>query len=167
MTVSGRSIFLRGVCLRLKTKNRMERLILYVACMILAGAGAWFMVNYGHKLRLLDNPNDRSSHHAVTPKGGGIGILAAFVFGSLVFSVPKSFWMPATFLALISFYGDRHELSPKLRLPVQFVAALILLIPILFSNSSSVLFTQLNAFVFPIQPGCSLSSVFSFYLFSL
>ena len=117
----------------------MEKLILYVACMILGGAGAWFIANCGHKLRLLDNPNDRSSHHAAIPKGGGIGILAAFVFGSVVFSVPKSFWIPSTFLALISFYGDRHELSPKFRLPIQFTAALILLIPILFSNSSSVL----------------------------
>jgi Fuc2NAc and GlcNAc transferase len=83
----------------------------------------------------LDNPNGRSSHHVVTPKGGGVGILAALVFGSLVLSIPKNFWISSTFLALISLWGDRHELSPKFRLSTQFIAAMILLVPILFPNS--------------------------------
>ena len=103
--------------------------------MILGGVGAWFIANCGHKLRLLDNPNDRSSHHAAIPKGGGIGILAAFVFGSVVLSITESFWIPSTFLAMISFWGDRHTLSVKFRLYIQFIAALIFLISILFSIS--------------------------------
>jgi len=114
-------------------------LILYLISLIFGGIGAWIINIHGHKLRLLDNPNDRSSHHTAIPKGGGIGILAAFVFGSVVLSIPESFWIPSTFLAMISFWGDRHTLSVKFRLYIQFIAALIFLIYILFSHSSSVL----------------------------
>ncbi|NVL90692.1 MAG: glycosyltransferase family 4 protein [Desulfobacterales bacterium] len=76
----------------------------------------------------MDIPNERSSHEVLMPipKGGGIGILVAFIFSSLVLKIPVGFWLPATFLALISLYGDRFTISPKFRLPVQFIAALIL-----------------------------------------
>jgi Fuc2NAc and GlcNAc transferase len=97
------------------------------------------MGKFAPKLGLVDLPNERSSHAMPTPKGGGVGILAAFVLSSLVLKIPASFWLPATFLALFSFLGDKVPLSPKLRLPVQFIAALFLLSSHLFSNSSSVL----------------------------
>lgn len=113
----------------------MENLILYLICLILGGAGAWIIGKYALKLGLVDLPNERSSHAMPTPKGGGIGILAAFVFASLFLEVSLYFWLPATFLALFSLLGDKVELSPKFRLPVQFVAALIILAPGLFSNS--------------------------------
>lgn len=117
----------------------MKYLILYIASLALGGAGAWLVARWGSGFGLLDKANHRSSHKGVVPKGGGIGILAAFVFASLVLKIPGSFWLSATFLALISFYGDRFPISPKFRLPVQFIAALILLFPVLFSDSSSVL----------------------------
>lgn len=113
----------------------MENLILYIICLILGGAGAWIIGKYALKLGLVDLPNERSSHANPTPKGGGIGILAAFVFASLFLEIPLNFWLPATFLALLSFFGDKVELSPKFRLPVQFTAALIIFVPGLFSNS--------------------------------
>jgi len=100
---------------------------------LLGIAGAWFITNYGRKLRLLDNPNDRSSHRVTTPKGGGVGILITFIFISLLFSIPKYFWISSGFLAIISFWGDRQELSPNFRLSAQFIAALILLIPFITS----------------------------------
>jgi Fuc2NAc and GlcNAc transferase len=39
------------------------------------------MVNRRHRLQgtLLDVPNERSSHSVPTPRGGGVGILAAFI----------------------------------------------------------------------------------------
>jgi Fuc2NAc and GlcNAc transferase len=64
----------------------------------------------------------------------------------LFLKIPARFWLPATFLALFSFLGDKVELSPKFRLPVQFIAALILLLMPLFSKSSAVLFP----FPFPL-----------------
>jgi len=72
----------------------------------------------------LDKANKRSSHAGVVPKGGGIGILAAFIVVSSFLQMPSSFWVPAIFLALLSLWGDRFDLSPKIRLPLQFIAAL-------------------------------------------
>ena len=72
----------------------------------------------------MDKANKRSSHAGVVPKGGGIGILAAFIVVSSFLQMPSSFWVPAIFLALLSLWGDRFDLSPKIRLPLQFIAAL-------------------------------------------
>jgi len=103
----------------------VESFILYTTCLILGGAGAWVISKFAPQLGLVDHPNERSSHAVPTPKGGGIGIGAAFVLSSLVLKIPIVFWLPATILALISFYGDRFAISPKFRLPIQFIAALI------------------------------------------
>jgi len=73
------------------------------------------------------------------PRGGGIGILAVFVFASIALGISPNFWLSATFLALFSFFGERINIPPKFRLLVQFIAALALLSPILFSDASSVL----------------------------
>lgn len=86
------------------------------------------------KLSLLDNPNSRSSHDTVTPKGGGIGILAAFFICSIALSISKSFWIPAVFLSLFSLWGDRSEIRPKVRLFFQFVTGIILLVGILMEK---------------------------------
>ena len=102
-------------------------LILYLAAFGLGGIGAWIISSYGYQFGLLDNPNERSSHQRPTPKGGGIGILAAFVASSLLLNIPPSFWFPITAIALFSFCGDKHDFSPKIRLPIHFIAAIALL----------------------------------------
>lgn len=110
--------------------------MLYVISFLLGGTGAWSIVKWGGKLSLFDKPNLRSSHKTVTPKGGGIGILAAFFVCSIAFKIPKSFWIPAVFLSLFSFWGDRSEITPKIRLLVQFAAGTILLTGILMEKGS-------------------------------
>ena len=57
----------------------MKYLILYIASLVSGGAGAWLISRWGTTMGLLDRSNDRSSHDGVVPKGGGIGILAAFL----------------------------------------------------------------------------------------
>jgi Fuc2NAc and GlcNAc transferase len=94
----------------------------YMVCSCIFGAmGAWFIYKWGNSLGLLDRSNKRSSHEGVVPKGGGIGILAAFVFASLLLEEPLAFWLPATVLSLFSLLGDKMEISPKIRLPLQFI----------------------------------------------
>ena len=114
----------------------MKYAIIYIASFALGGAGAWFISRFAVRFGLMDIPNERSSHEIPIPipKGGGIGILAAFILASLFLEIPLAFWLPATFLALFSFFGDKVDLSPKLRLPVQFIAALALLSTIDFSS---------------------------------
>ena len=112
--------------------------MLYVISFLLGGTGAWIVAKWGIKLSLFDKPNLRSSHKTVTPKGGGIGILAAFFVCSIAFSIPKSFWIPAVFISLFSFWGDRSEIRPKVRLLFQFAAGTILLIGILMEKQNGV-----------------------------
>jgi Fuc2NAc and GlcNAc transferase len=106
-------------------------LMLFLISFLLGGAGAWSIAKYGMKLSLLDKPNSRSSHETVTPKGGGIGILAAFFVCSIALSIPKSFWISAAILSLFSLWGDQSEIRPKVRLLFQSAAGVILLTGIL------------------------------------
>ena len=115
--------------------------VLYIACMFLGGVGAWVISRFAFRLGLMDIPNERSSHEIPipVPKGGGIGILAAFVFAAIAFGIPAGFWLSASLLALFSFVGDRIDIPPKFRLFVQFTAALVLISPVRVSGSVSVL----------------------------
>jgi len=105
----------------------VESLILYIACMFLGGAGAWLVAMWGSGFGLLDKANHRSSHKGVIPKGGGIGILAAFLLASWVLGLPVLFWMCAGLISLLSLYGDRREIPPKVRLGIQLLGSLGLL----------------------------------------
>jgi len=101
--------------------------LLYALNFCIGGYGAWFISRFSYKTRLLDRPSERSSHEISTPKGGGVGILAAFVLSSLVLKFPYAFILSAVMVSLVSFYNDSHGLSPRLRLSIQFVAALVLI----------------------------------------
>ncbi len=110
----------------------MENIILYVGSPIFGGAGAWLISRWGTTIDLLDRSNDRSSHEGVVPKGGGIGILAAFLLASWVLGLPFLFWISIGLISLFSFYGDRKEIPAKVRLCVQFVAGIVLLLALFY-----------------------------------
>jgi len=108
--------------------------MLYLISFFLAAGGAGIVAKWGIKLSLFDKPNSRSSHETDTPKGGGIGILIAFLVCSIALSIPESFWIPSVFLSLFSLWGDRSEIKPTVRLLFQFSAGTILLIGILIEK---------------------------------
>jgi len=89
--------------------------------------GAWVVGRYGASLGLVDVPNHRSSHTLPTPKGGGIGIVLAFVAGSVFYGIPAGFYLPAAALSMFSLFGDRVDIRPLLRLLVQFICAFLVL----------------------------------------
>lgn len=93
----------------------------------LGSLGAWLVLKSGYKVGLVDIPEERSSHSLPTPKGGGIGILIAFFLASLYLTVSWAFWFPGLMIALISFWVDKIEISPKIRLICQFLLAGIVL----------------------------------------
>ncbi len=92
---------------------------------VLGFSGALWVAVYGYRLGLLDTPNARSSHRIPVPKGGGLGILIAFVVTALGWGLPSSLWIPAVFLALASFWGDLRDVSFQIRLAVQFGCAVV------------------------------------------
>jgi len=127
----------------------------------LGGAGAWFIARFAFRFGLIDIPNERSSHEIPIPipKGGGVGILVAFVLSSYALKVPTNFWLPASLLALVSLYGDRFEISPKIRLTVQFAAALFLLL------TSCPPYFNPQSFLYPILLSVFVVGTANFYNF--
>jgi Fuc2NAc and GlcNAc transferase len=99
--------------------------ILYLISLIIGAAGGWIISKWGIRLSLMDHPNERSSHNSVTPKGGGIGVLVAFVLVALHTGIPSWFWLPAAGVSVLGLLTDRFDISPQVRLVLQFIAGFI------------------------------------------
>jgi len=141
----------------------MENYFLYSVCLIAGAVGALFISRLAFKYGLIDRPNGRSSHDRATPKCGGIGILAAFILSSLILKIDFTFWVPAAFLALLGLLGDKFDLAPKIRLPLQFIAALIFIQLSASSNQVS----ALASFSLPQPAFFSIFSILWFVFLSL
>lgn len=105
--------------------------LLLGGCAALGAAGAWLIAGIPFREHLLDAPNERSSHTEPTPRGGGVGILAAFTVAGMALNVPTTFLSAAILVSAVSFYGDYFRISVKFRLIVQLIAASVLLLPML------------------------------------
>lgn len=79
-------------------------------------------------------PNQRNIHQRHVPLMGGAAIYIAFVISVLLFSPPDhlkelgAIVAGATLLALIGYLDDRRHLSPRIRLSVMAVAALVVML---------------------------------------
>lgn len=87
-----------------------------MAC-VLVGPARAFMMRRG----VVDSPNHRSSHHTVTPRGGGLACLAAVVLGSVaaVLAGAEVEWvglLAAVVLALLGLADDHLRLPALPRL---------------------------------------------------
>lgn len=100
---------------------------IYGTAITAGAAGALAVSVFGEKWALLDRPNERSSHELAVPRGGGIGILVAFIVGSLMLSVSPRFWIPAVILSLVSLAEDRFAVGVVKRLLAQFVVTFFFL----------------------------------------
>ncbi len=80
---------------------------------------------WGIRLSLMNYPNARSSHNTITPKGGGIGILAAFLLCSLYTKISCWLWGPAAGVSILGLFADRFEILPQIRLLIQLIAGII------------------------------------------
>ena len=85
------------------------------------------------RLRLLDQPNSRSSHRQPTPRGGGIAFVvvasassALFLFSEQV-SNPALLVLLAAPLAVVGLFDDRHNLPASWRYGVQVMTAAVML----------------------------------------
>jgi len=87
-----------------------------------------------NKKKLLDHPNERSSHSIPTPKGGGLAILLSFYIVTTYLYLQsqidtKLFFalLSALPVAVISFIDDIHPLPAKVRFGVQLFSAFLAL----------------------------------------
>lgn len=83
------------------------------------------------KYNIIDNPSKRSSHTVPVIRGGGIIFYVAVIIFFIVsgFKFPY-FFAGLTTIAIVSFIDDIYALSPKLRLPFQFIGVFLLLMEI-------------------------------------
>lgn len=81
-----------------------------------------------------DRPDARKSHSVITPKSGGVGIVAAFLLGVLllyrygqVSRLPEGHFLgvigAAVLMAAVSFIDDLFDVSFLIKLATQFIAA--------------------------------------------
>lgn len=111
-------------------------LIISIVCSVLLSFFAnRFLVKRAALLRLIDEPNHRSSHSVPTPRAGGLGILTGFSLGIVIFSLlfrPVFLINIALFLAwiiaAIGFYDDIVSASPRFRLGIQLLVMACLLL---------------------------------------
>src|SRR5699024_10712706 len=78
--------------------------IIFFACLLL-----YFRI--ADRFNIIDRPNERSSHHTVTIRGGGIifplAVILAFILGYASWPLTLAVFM----VALVSFVDDIHPLS--------------------------------------------------------
>lgn len=102
---------------------------LFIAFCLGAGGAVLFAL-YGNSMGFSDKPNERSSHLLTLPKGGGIGIVAAFVFASVFYGLKIFVWVPVAMVGLLGLASDRMELSPLLRLAVQLCLGVVFFVAV-------------------------------------
>lgn len=121
---------------------------LAAATAALSSAGTWLVLGFVRRHALLDHPNERSSHHVPTPRGGGLAVIAvlltAWTVALLVLGDGAIGAMNGALvivlsavLALVSWLDDLRDLPVGVRLVAQVsvVAAGVALLPEGFSLS--------------------------------
>jgi UDP-GlcNAc:undecaprenyl-phosphate GlcNAc-1-phosphate transferase len=90
------------------------------------------------RIRILDIPNERSSHDNPIPKSGGIAIVVTFFIGMIIVAIVAEttminrvyfygFALSALLIAAISFYDDMENRSFFVKLLTQIVAVVVVL----------------------------------------
>ncbi len=105
--------------------------MIYILLFILSASLTFLVRKIALKKVLLAEVNDRSSHTTPTPHGGGIaiaitwfsGISYLYYLGDIDSSLYYAF-LVGIVISLVSYLDDLYELSPKLRLLVQFIVAI-------------------------------------------
>lgn len=108
----------------------------FLFALVIAVLSAVLTFLLSRHLKAFDVPNERSSHTKVTPRGGGIAIVTAFLVGILIIhfvghTVPiytpyfLGFLFSSFVIAALSFYDDFHAVSFKVKLGGQIIAIIV------------------------------------------
>lgn len=108
----------------------MKLLAACLAAFLLSCGLTLLLRRYALRRRLVDIPNDRSSHTAPTPRGGGVAIVLAFFVATALFLLNAQSGIPAgallapgALIALVGFLDDHGHIRAGWRLLVHFCAA--------------------------------------------
>ena len=105
--------------------------IIFITLAIFSYLGVHLIRRYAQRRQMLDHPNDRSSHSAPTPRGGGLAIVV-LVTGAGLWSVYETglsrnliYIICAAVVAWLGWRDDIHSLSLRIRFAVQGVVAVV------------------------------------------
>ena len=103
-------------------------MIIYLIIFIILAIASFVYLKLAVKFKIIDKPNERSSHKKITVRGGGI----IFPIATLLFFFLNDFQYPffvlgVFFIAIVSFLDDIYTLSSKIRFPFQFLAVYLIL----------------------------------------
>ncbi len=110
----------------------MTPLVLVALAAMLASYGAVRLMLRADSRKLMDVPNERSSHVRPTPRGGGLGIVFVTLIGVWVAWMVVGVWPPRVFAsffagalitAAVGLYDDANSLSARIRLAIQVAVA--------------------------------------------
>lgn len=103
--------------------------LLMLGVFVLAATLTGLMRRYALSVKLLDLPNERSSHQVPTPSGGGVAIVAAFMagLGAAVdvadYRLPWAIPIAVLGVAVVGYVDDRRHIPAGWRLLSHFVLA--------------------------------------------
>jgi UDP-N-acetylmuramyl pentapeptide phosphotransferase/UDP-N-acetylglucosamine-1-phosphate transferase len=109
--------------------------VLFFTLALLSYALVFVILKWLRRKQILDIPNQRSSHSAPTPRGGGLAIVILTLAAALIYSLLSGSWheslvyIPAaSVIAWLGWRDDVVNLSARLRIFVQSLVALLVIV---------------------------------------
>ncbi|WP_066190588.1 MULTISPECIES: glycosyltransferase family 4 protein [Gracilibacillus] len=107
-------------------------LISFFICLIIALIATPYIKKLALKLNVTDQPNYRKVHDKVMPRLGGLAIIISFFAGFIIFNPDSPYFWPifigALVITITGILDDMYELSAKIKLLNQFIAASIVVL---------------------------------------
>ena len=132
----------------------MEKYILVIGLLIIA---SYVYLKLAIKFKIIDKPNQRSSHTKITVRGGGIVFTIAMILFSFLNDYQYPYFLLGVLLiSVVSFLDDIFTLSSKIRFPFQFLAIFLVLYQV------GVAFNPFLLFLFFLIVGVGIINMFNF-----
>lgn len=113
----------------------MPELYIYIFFAFLLFITEIFYFKLANHFNIIDHPNERSSHTALTLRGGGIIFPIAILLYSAYFGFQYPYFICGLFLiSFISFWDDLHTISNKVRLFLHLVSVSLLFVELAIIN---------------------------------
>ena len=131
--------------------------MIYLSVLILIIAISYIYLKLAIKFKIIDKPNQRSSHTKITVRGGGIVFTIAMVLFSFLNNYQYPYFLLGVLLiSVVSFLDDIFTLSTKIRFPFQFLAVFFVLFQV------GVAFNPFLLFLFFLIVGVGIINMFNF-----
>ncbi|MFT4575505.1 MAG: UDP-GlcNAc:undecaprenyl-phosphate GlcNAc-1-phosphate transferase [Polaribacter sp.] len=129
----------------------------YIVILVILVIASYTYLKLAIKFKIIDKPNQRSSHEKITVRGGGI-IFSKAIFLFFFFNAYQyPFFVLGLFLiAVVSFLDDIYTLSSKIRFPFQFIAVYLILYEV------GLPFDPIYMFVMYLIVGIGIVNMFNF-----